>query len=98
MHQVLQTPSDYWRADSLDTCLLDTIAKLIQGLEVDNIPDLFFPQVAHVLLTLTSSNLNQQVNLLARIKNKKVKHDCRRFLEKALKKYKQQGAVMEIFA
>ena len=51
MHQVLQTPSDYWREDNLDTCLLDTIGKLIQGLQEDNIPDVFFPQV---LLILTS--------------------------------------------
>ena len=47
MHHVLdpQTPSQYWNEGNLEQCLVDTLRRLLLGLQQNSITDVFFPSV-----------------------------------------------------
>ena len=47
MHQVMETKRDgnYWRNDNLPICFIDAVQRLLDGLKMGEILDVFFPEV-----------------------------------------------------
>ena len=96
MHQVLARDEYYcWNNTNLDICFVDSLMNLLDSLQKDCIPDVFFPQVR--LLISAPYHMFSQVNLLDRIKNPQVKQDSIRWLKGALARHERTGNVMEIF-
>ena len=49
MHHVQDTPEHYWNNANLEKCFVDTLRLLLQGLQKDEILDVFFPEVLFIL-------------------------------------------------
>ena len=82
MHQVLENPDEkYWNNSNIEKCTLDSLKRLHQGLKEDKIPDVFF----------------NNVNLLDRVKDKKLQSECVAHLERLLKNYERTGNISDIF-
>ena len=45
MHHVLETKSQYWNNANLEKCFVDTLRRLLLGLQESSITDVFFPSV-----------------------------------------------------
>merc|ERR1719430_1268727 len=81
MHLVIKTRADFWNNKNLENCFVRALQNLLEGMNKDLVPDVFFPEV----------------NLLDRIKSKQVKKDTVGWLNNALNRYSRTGNVMDIF-
>ena len=82
MHQVLENPDEkYWNNSNIEKCTVDSLKRLHQGLKEDKIPDVFF----------------NNVNLLDRVKDKKLQSECAAHFERLLKNYEWTGNISDIF-
>ena len=98
MHQVLNKPKSYWNNENLVMCFMDSLRNLLEGLRINSINDVFFPNVCCMQKFKKQNNfLCIQVNLLDRIKNKQVIHDNIGQLDRIIKRYDREGNVMDVF-
>ena len=45
MNLALETDQEYWREENIETCFVDSIKNLVQGLKANAIIDIFFKKV-----------------------------------------------------
>ena len=109
MHLVLATDDSFWNNARLETCFIRALDNLLSGLKNKAIPDVFFPEVGHVIPYLNRIFLDFfyfklfggasyfQVNLLDRIKSDQVLKDNIGYLDNILKRYERTRDVMDMF-
>ena len=97
MNLVMMKSPAFWSNGNLVNCFLETQGHLVTGLERGFIGDVFFPEVGHLHSFLTWLYNLSQVNLLDRIKNKKVIGDVVGHLNRKIRRYEQTNNIMDIF-
>ena len=109
MHLVLTTDDSFWNNARLETCFIRALDNLLAGLKNKAIPDVFFPEVGHVIPYLKRFSLEifrfklfgrasySQVNLLDRIKSDQVRKDNIGYLDNILRRYERTRDVMDMF-
>ena len=99
MNLALETDQEYWREENIETCFVDSIKNLVQGLKANAIIDIFFKKVDVEYKKNIYMLFSVQYNMLSRLsKNEpEVINSSANFFDKLLEKYKDNNTLSGFF-